>query len=224
MAIAALNTQLIMQDTNQHPPALVTHSDAPLRWPKSIVLVHWLTVGLIVLGVTVIYARQAADERWLRERMLNVHQWAGMLTWAGCCMRLALRLFRGPQGQQRPAAGGVMKWAATATHVALYALLLAVPLLGWALSSAHGQSLGALGLNLPRLVEPDPDLADEIESAHGTAALTLLAIALFHALAAAWHHFVLRDGVLASMSVARRNTDTSAPQPGLPSPPPVEPT
>ena len=223
MASAALDTQSIMQDTNQHPPALVTRSGTPLRWPKSIVLVHWLTVGLIVLGVTVIYARQAFDERWLRERMLNVHQWAGILTWAGCWMRLALRPFRGPQ-QQRPAARRVMKWAATATHVTLYALLLAVPLLGWALSSAHGQSLGALGLNLPMLVEPDADLADEIETAHRTAALTLLAIALFHALAAAWHHFVLRDGVLASMSVARRNTDTSAPQPGLPSLPPVEPT
>jgi cytochrome b561 len=183
-----------------------------------------MTVGLLTFGVAVIYGREAADERWLREGLLSAHRWAGMLVWAGCWVRLALRLFRGARWQ-RPVSGRLMNWAATVTHVVLYALLLTLPLLGWALSSARGQFTDMLGLSWPLLIDPDPDLVDEIESAHRTAALTLLGLALFHALAAVWHHFVLRDGVLASMSFEHtRTSQINAPQPGRPSSPPVEPT
>lgn len=117
-----------------------------------------------------------------------------------------------------------MKWVAATTHVALYALLLVVPLLGLTLSNARGQSLSISGWSVPMLVERDLDLADELESVHEIAALTLLALALFHALAAFWHRFVLKDDVLASMSVAPKNNETKACPSETPSSPPVQPT
>lgn len=206
------------------PNARAAPSDTPLRWPLPSALIHWGTVGLLVIGVAVAYGREAVDGRGLRDGLLNVHRWAGVLVWAACWMRLALRLFKRPRGR-RPATGRFMTWAATATHVALYGLLLAVPLLGWALSSARGQSLEALGWHLPVLFDRDPDLADELAAAHSVAALTLLGLASLHALAALWHHFIRGDGVLASMAFARAKPRAfSTPRPGLPSSSPAEPT
>ena len=54
---------------------------------------------------------------------------------------------------------------AASTHGTLYALLLARPLLGWALSSAQGKPVHLLGASLPALVAADEDLADALQRA-----------------------------------------------------------
>jgi cytochrome b561 len=92
-----------------------------------------------------------------------------------------------------------MRVAAGATHVALYALLLAMPLLGWALSNAQGKPVHFLGATLPALVGDDEDLADRLQAWHIDAAWVLLALVCLHVAAALFHHFVLRDGVLRRM-------------------------
>jgi len=187
------------------------------RWPASIVLLHWLTVCLIVLGVAVVYARDLADVRWWRDVLLNMHRWAGMLIWTAAFVRIALRFFRRSAAPGR-ATGRFARYAATATHGVLYALLLTAPLIGLALGNARGQSQAGFGLHLPIFVEADPDLADALETAHRVVALTLLGLATFHLLAAAWHHLVLRDGVLRSMSLrVSKATELDSP----PSPPPT---
>jgi len=92
------------------------------------------------------------------------------------------------------------KLAASALHALLYVLLLSIPLLGWALSSARGQAVALpLGVNLPALLAKDLDLADSLEQLHSIAAWSLAALAGLHAAAAIWHHRVRRDGVLVAM-------------------------
>ncbi|OYU92983.1 MAG: hypothetical protein CFE45_21600, partial [Burkholderiales bacterium PBB5] len=87
-----------------------------------------------------------------------------------------------------------------AVHGALYGLLVAMPLLGWALCSAHATHLRLLGLlPLPDLVKPDPDLADRLSDWHAWGAWAMLALVVGHVAAALWHHWVKRDDVLASM-------------------------
>src|SRR3546814_3611041 len=79
-------------------------------------------------------------------------------------LRLVWRLFAGPA----PVAPGP-RWqqrAAAITHVGLYALMLAIPLSGWAFNSASNFALRWFGwFNLPRLVAADPGLK-EIGRAH----------------------------------------------------------
>jgi cytochrome b561 len=94
----------------------------------------------------------------------------------------------------------LLRWVALMTHLALYAFLIALPLLGWAATSAKGVTLRLFALApLPGLVAPDPDLADALVDYHMWGAWALLALVAAHAFAALWHHFVRRDGVLAAM-------------------------
>jgi cytochrome b561 len=72
-------------------------------------------------------------------------------------------------------------------------------LLGWALSNAQDRPVHLFGLTLPALVGADEDLADMLQTWHVDAAWVLLALALMHAVAALWHHFVVRDDVLRAM-------------------------
>lgn len=217
-----------MQHTTEDLDARAPAAGTPQRWPRPIVLLHWGTLGLLMLGLAAVYGRELAESRALRDGLLNLHRWAGTLIWIACCARLGLRLrLRLAGGRAVPphAAAGLLKWAAAASHLALYALLLAVPLLGWALSSARGQTIAMPGWTLPMLVDTDPDLADELANVHAAAALGMLGLAVLHALAAAWHQVVRRDGVLASMALTRaRPREPDARQRPLPSSPPAEPT
>jgi cytochrome b561 len=79
-------------------------------------------------------------------------------------------------------------------------MIAMLPLEGWILSNAHGVSVSLLGVvPLPRLIDSDSELADVLSDYHVWLAWVLLAVVVVHALAALWHHFVLRDGVLRAM-------------------------
>ena len=95
------------------------------------------------------------------------------------------------------------KVLAKAVHLALYALMIGMPIAGWVILSAEGDPVPFFGLELPPLVSPDKDLAERIEELHelgGTIAYWLIG---FHALAALFHHYVLKDGVLLRMRPGR---------------------
>lgn len=105
----------------------------------------------------------------------DIHVWTGVAVLALVLARLALRAVHGAP----PAAGdGWMRSAAVWGHRVLYVLLVATPLLG---AAAWFGGVRALG---------DP---------HELAANTLLWLAGGHALVALWHHYVLRDRLLARM-------------------------
>ena len=102
--------------------------------------------------------------------------------------------------------------AAAATHVLLYALMLAIPLSGWLYSSATGVQVVYLGLvPLPDLVPKDKTLAAVLKAVHGTLNFTLLALVIIHSGAALKHHFVDRDAVLRRMLPQRAATAKGLP-------------
>jgi cytochrome b561 len=121
-------------------------------------------------------------------------------------LRVYLRIRLGRLPPQY-SASALIRAAAATTHLILYALLLMLPLLGWALSNAAGKSVGLFGVPLPALVGADEDLADELQTWHVDTAWVLLAIVSLHIAAALWHHFVMRDGVLRTMLPQRRSLD-----------------
>jgi len=85
-------------------------------------------------------------------------------------------------------------------HGLLYVAFFAVPLLGWAYSSAAGFPVVWFGvLPLPDFVPKDKALADTFKELHELAAYGLAALVLAHVGAALKHHFVDRDGLLARM-------------------------
>jgi cytochrome b561 len=171
--------------------------------PKKLVVLHWLTVLCVACAATLIWIRDQVDGRTMQRWLLEGHRHFGLFVLFLFVARVAIRLRLG----KLPHAGkvlGITRIAAGLTHIALYAVLLALPLIGWALSNAEGKPVHLFGLTLPALVGADEDLGDALLVWHQDIAWLLLGLVLLHVGAALWHHFVLRDGVLRTMLPKRR--------------------
>jgi cytochrome b561 len=134
-------------------------------------------------------------ELLLKFTLYQVHKSIGLLVLLAVLARLLLRAARG-----RPPRDAMPRWqahAASAGHGALYALLLAVPVLGYCVASTASLRVPTrfLGLiALPDPFGPDPALFAVLRPLHRGLAIALVALAAGHAAMAVWHH--LRGGTV----------------------------
>jgi cytochrome b561 len=187
---------------SNRPSYRPTEETTPMR-PRKLTVLHWLTVFCLGMVVAFILARDAFDERAVRFWLLEGHRHFGLLVLILFFVRAVLRIRLGKLPSDSDTSWP-LRVAAALTHIAMYALLLALPFIGWALSSAEGKPVHFLGATLPALVASDEDLADTLQAWHLGAAWVLLGLVSLHVCAALWHHFVLRDGVLRMMLPKRR--------------------
>ena len=162
-------------------------------------LLHWTIVALVIVQFTLGFSAQGLPISMQRLVLLSRHKSVGMTILALVLLRLAWRVYspppKLPAGMSR-----VQQLAAKGSHVLLYALLLTMPLVGWITSSASHLTVSWFGLfEFPNLVGPDPRLAHVAKAVHFTMAWTLLALACLHALAACWHQWWRKDGLLLRM-------------------------
>lgn len=181
---------------------------APPRYTRTAMLLHWLLgIALITLFGLGVYM---ADLPFSPQRLkfYNWHKWAGVSILALSLLRFAWRLAHRPPQLPASVEAAMPRWQHTAHHAAhhlLYALFFAVPLLGWAYSSAAGFHIVFMGLwQLPDFVTASPDLADAIKPLHKLSAFALAALVSVHVAAALKHQFIDRDGLLLRMLPGRR--------------------
>jgi cytochrome b561 len=160
---------------------------------------HWLTALLIVALVALGWGMVALPPSPEKLQFYSWHKWIGMTVLLLTGGRLVCRWWSGtPRHREMPA---WMRMSAAANHAGIYLLLLALPILGWLMSSASGFPVVMLGLvPLPNLVSPDPDLAENLKAAHRFAGWGLLALLAVHVAAALLHRLVRGDGVLAAIA------------------------
>ena len=165
---------------------------------------HWLMLVLLAAVYACIELRglypRGSDPR---EALKQWHFMLGLLVFVLVWLRLALRMV-GASPQALPGTGVWQHRLASAVHLALYAFMLAMPLLGWLLLSAEGTPIPFFGLELPALIAADEARAESIEELHetiGTAGYYLVGL---HASAALFHHYFLRDNTLLRMLPQRR--------------------
>ncbi len=172
-------------------------SPAP-RYTAVAIGLHWLLALMIVVSFSVGLYMQDLPLSPTRLRLYNWHKWAGVTILALSALRLLWRLtHRPPPDVPMPAWQSRL---AHAGHTLLYVLFFAVPLVGWAYSSASGFPLVWFGvLPLPDFVPVDKSLADAIKPWHGWLAKLLALLVLGHVAAALKHHFIDRDGLLERM-------------------------
>lgn len=176
---------------------------APRRYTRTAMLLHWvLGLALIALfGVGVYMADLPFSPQ--RLKLYNWHKWAGVTILVLSALRLLWRAVHRPPalpGAVEQSMPGWQKLAHHGTHHLLYVLFFAVPLIGWAYSSAAGFPIVFLGLwQLPDFVPVSKDLAEAIKPWHQYSAFVLAALAALHIAAALKHQWVDRDGLLNRM-------------------------
>lgn len=98
----------------------------------------------------------------------------------------------------------LQRFAAHASHVVLYALMFALPLVGWGMLSAARYPIVDYGpLELPPILPASVTLYAVLRGLHTVFAFLLFATILLHIGAALTHALIFRDGVFESMASAR---------------------
>ena len=170
-------------------------SAAP-RKPSHVLLLHWLSAGMILIAFVLAWTHEAIDEKSIEILVMNVHRQAGLLA----LMLLVPRVIARHLASEPSLAPTWHEKLAIVSHIALYGLLLAMPILGWAMTNAQGHEVSLFQLlQLPNLIGANPEAADDLQDWHALLAKCLLGLISLHFSAALWHHFIRRDGVLASM-------------------------
>ena len=171
------------------------------RYTATARALHWLTallvLALVVLGIW-ITAFEPKDEAF-KYRLYDIHENLGFTLLLLTLARLAWRATHAPP----PLPADLptpLRWAARATHAALYVLLLVQPLVGVLATTAWGFPFKWLGLlTIPSPLGKNEALAPVLSGIHFWSALLLVALVALHAGAALWHHFIRRDDTLRKM-------------------------
>ena len=167
-------------------------------------LLHWLMAALLLSQLLIGVAMMASLT--LRPPLIALHRPLGLALLVLVLVRLWVRRRHPPPAL--PA--DLPHWQAAAAHTShllLYALMLALPLLGWALTSAAGNAvLLPGGVPLPAIAPHDPVLYGWLRDAHGLLAWLLFATVLGHVAAALHHAWIRRDGVFEAMAGGRRTS------------------
>jgi cytochrome b561 len=160
---------------------------------------HWLMAAMILamlfIGIGMV---STVSPRY--KILVDIHKPLGAFILMLAVGRLLLRWRRGapPLPVDLPVYQII---AAKASHWLLYALMLALPLVGWSMLSAGGYPIVLWpGMNLPALLAPDDRLYAALRSAHTYLALLLFATVLIHLAAALYHALVRHDDVFPSMT------------------------
>ena len=160
---------------------------------------HWLTVVLVIAAFTL--GPGGSEEQVYsaaRTFTRQTHETLGVTVGVLTLLRLAWgTLNASPEDPPMPA---VMRYAAKIVHVALYLLLLAVPLTAIVGAWLEGHPVSLLMIG---------DIAPPLRLAHGIGRTiatihtylgdAIVWLAGLHAAAGLFHHFFLRDRVLRSM-------------------------
>lgn len=157
--------------------------------------IHWVSALLVLSAWAVGSTMEEFPRGAGRDLAMQAHYSLGVLVLGLAALRIAWRAVSPPP---RAEGRAWQRLAATAMHLALIGLTVAVPLCGLLDRWARGRAVAILG-GLP-LPAPFPIAGGRAwGAAHEVLANLMLAAIAAHVLAALWHQFVLRDRALSRM-------------------------
>ena len=158
---------------------------------------HWLVVVLLAVQFAIGWIMPEIHRDTPNEGLIPWHLDVGMVTLGVALVRLAWRLVRPvPPAAVLPP---WQVWAERLTHYLIYALLVVMPLLGWANASSRGYEVTLFGFPVPPLMAKGSPLGRELGDVHIFTSYVLLGAVGLHVAAALYHWLLLRDGVFERM-------------------------
>ncbi len=187
------------------------NSPASTAYTRFAQLLHWLLALAIVLTFSFGLYMVELPFSPQRLKQYNWHKWAGMTILLLSAVRLLWRLTHPAPALPAPLPAW-QRLASGGTHGLMYALFFAIPLVGWAYSSAFGFPIVLYGvIEMPDFVLRDKELAATLKLIHKYLAYSLAALVIVHVLAALQHYFILKDGLLARMGLGKAQTPLPPP-------------
>jgi superoxide oxidase len=166
------------------------------RYSTLSITLHWVMVVLLVAIYTFINLADVFPKgSEARSLMKTWHFMLGLSVLALVLLRIAVNISKtAPAILPTPP-----KWqmlSAKGMHLALYVLMVCMPIVGWLLLSASGKPIPFFGLQLPALISANKELSvtlREIHDAGGTMGYLLIGL---HAAAGLFHHYFAKDNTL----------------------------
>jgi cytochrome b561 len=177
-----------------------------LNWKNSTAKYGWLTISIHWLMLLLIVATYATmDLKSIfpkgspsRESIAMWHYMLGLLIFCFVWLRVWAR-FSGQSPSIEPPLPTWQTLLAKAVHLALYGLMISLPLLGWLTLSAKGKPVPFFGAELPALIDKSQEVAKWLKELHETIATVGYFLVGIHAAAALYHHYIQRDNTLRLM-------------------------
>jgi cytochrome b561 len=166
-------------------------------------LLHW-TMAPLIIAMLFIGVGMVATVSSAHNTLIAIHRPLGIALLLLVVLRAGVRLTRGspplPDDMPTP-----QRFAAKASHLVLYVLMAAMPLIGWAMLSAAGYPVTLYGpLHLPPIAPHNVELFALLRALHTWFAFALFATVLLHLAAALFHGLIRRDGAFLSMARGER--------------------
>lgn len=177
----------------------MTKSAPHSRYSSLSITLHWAMLVLLIAVYACMelrgYYPRGSD---FRESLKMWHFMFGLTVLLLVLIRVVARVTGGtPPITPDPPAWQTL--IARLTHLALYAFMIAMPIAGWVILSASGKTIPFYGLDLPALVGPNKALAEQVKELHETVATIGYFLVGLHAVAALFHHYIVKDDTLRRM-------------------------
>ena len=172
-----------------------THS----RYGSLSIALHWLMFLLMVAVYATIDLRElfpkGSDPR---EAMKALHFMLGLSVLFFVILRIYTKV-TSPTPMIVPGVSPGQHLAAKLGHLALYGLMIIMPILGWLMLSAAAKPIPFFGLALPPLISENKELAKTLKEIHETIGVLGYYLIAIHVLAALYHHHIRKDNTLTRM-------------------------
>ena len=168
-------------------------------------LFHWLTVlailVMIPVGMTMVgeFDRSIPEQRALQDQLFILHKGLGAALVIFIAARIVWRLTHRPPPLP-DSITGIQRFAAEATHIGLYVLLVTMVVSGYVRTVTGGFPIEWLNsLGIPPLLDKNKEIEKVALFIHETAVWLLIALILAHVGAALMHGIIKKDGVFSRM-------------------------
>lgn len=180
---------------------------AGARYDRTAIFLHWAIAFLIaaafLLGLTVDDFPKA-----YKDAVVNAHSLLGLGILLLTLLRIGWRLGHPPPPAPRSTSPGLERLARLA-HFLLYALMLAVPLIGLPTLFYRGRGLDFGLFQFPPFLARTPEIFRPLTELHELGAYALVGLAAGHVAAALYHQWILRDALIARMMPGRGLEETA---------------